>query len=416
VEQLDDRCLLSAGMMPAGIASLATPLQLGSIGDLGAHAQDTSLVASLTNAPAVTTSTVASNGDQNPYGVAFVPEGFEPGGKLHAGDLLVSDFNNATTSTGGNVQGTGTSIVRITPGGQSSFFFQDSTALGLTTAVGVLKSGFVLVGNLPNVDGVAKQGALRILDSNGNVVETLKDPVKLDGPWDLTGVDRGDRALVFVSNVLNGTITRIDLRIPAHGMPIVANMTTIASGFGFGTNSSAFVVGPTGLAFDANRDILYVASTADPAIFAVANAAKTQKDLGTGTVVVPTTDPHLHGPLGLVLAPNGDLIISNGDAIHQTSDVNEIVEYTPSGQFVAETPVDTTGTAGGAFGIAISSFQGQIRFAAVDDNFNTVTVWSLPEGLRNQGAVSGLALASLDDSQDPGTQRPRAGHAVNTRR
>jgi hypothetical protein len=144
------------------------------------------------------------------------------------------------------------------------------------------------------------------------------------------------------------------------------------------------VVGPTGLAFDAKRDILYVASTDDNAIFAVADAANSQGSMGTGTVVVPATDPHLHGPLGLVLAPNGDLIASNGDANHQTSDVNEIVEYTPNGQFVAETPVDTTGTPGGAFGIAISSFHGHIRFAAVDDNFNTVTVWSLPEKLSNQ--------------------------------
>jgi sugar lactone lactonase YvrE len=346
-----------------------------------AHDQDPSLVANLANAPKVTTSTVAPNGDQNPYGVAFVPEGFKPGGMLHAGDLLVSDFNNATAPTG--IQGTGTSIVRITPDGQRSLFFQDPSAPGLTTALGVLKSGFVIVGNVPNVGGVAQPGALRILNSNGTVVATLTDSTKLAGPWDLTVVDRGDRALVFVANVLNGTVTRIDLRIPAGGPPVVTGMTTIASGYAFGTNSSAFVVGPTGLAFDAKRDILYVASTADNAIYAVANAAEAQGSLGTGTVVVPTTDPNLHGPLGLVLAANGDLIVSNGDAVNGTSDVNEIVEYTPGGQFVAKMPVDTSGAAGGAFGIALSSFQGQFRFAAVDDNFNTVTVWSLSEELRS---------------------------------
>jgi hypothetical protein len=387
VEQLDDRCLLNAGTLTGSIPSLGAQLQSGGMGQFAAlhtnsaQDQDPAIVANLAKAANVTTSTVAPNGDQNPYGVAFVPEGFKPGGMLHPGDVLVSDFNNSTAPSG--IQGTGTSIVRITPNGQSSLFFQNSTAVGLTTALGVLKSGFVIVGNVPNVGGVAKPGALRILDSNGNVVATLTDPTKLDGPWDLTVVDRGDQALVFVSNVLNGTVTRINLRIPAHGAPIVTSMTTIASGYTFGTNASAFVVGPTGLAFDAGRDILYVASTADNAIYAVADAAKTQSSHGTGAVVVAATDPHLHGPLGLVLAPNGDLIVSNGDAVNGTSDVNEIVEYTPGGQFVAEMPVDTTGTAGGAFGIALSSFQGQIRFAAVDDNFNTVTVWSLPEELRN---------------------------------
>jgi hypothetical protein len=154
-------------------------------------------------------------------------------------------------------------------------------------------------------------------------------------------------------------------------------MTTIASGYAFGTNASAFVVGPTGLAFDSERDTLYVASTADNAIYAVRHAAITHSSHGTGAVVVPTTDPNLHGPLGLVLAPNGDLIVSNGDAINATADVNEIVEYTRHGQFVAEMPVDTTGTPGGAFGIAVATFHDQLRFAAVDDNFNSVTVWTL---------------------------------------
>jgi hypothetical protein len=40
----------------------------------------------------VTVSTVPSNGDVNPYGVAFVPQGFPAGGVLKAGDILVSNF------------------------------------------------------------------------------------------------------------------------------------------------------------------------------------------------------------------------------------------------------------------------------------------------------------------------------------
>jgi hypothetical protein len=39
-------------------------------------------------------STVRSNGDQNPCGVAFVPAGFAGGGELQPFDLLVS--NNST--------------------------------------------------------------------------------------------------------------------------------------------------------------------------------------------------------------------------------------------------------------------------------------------------------------------------------
>ena len=55
----------------------------------------------------------------NPYGVAFVPQGFPSGGALNPGDLLVSDFNNEA-----NVQGTGSTILRYTPAGGTSVFFQ----------------------------------------------------------------------------------------------------------------------------------------------------------------------------------------------------------------------------------------------------------------------------------------------------
>lgn len=55
------------------------------------------------------------NGDQNPYGVFIVQQST---GRLHAGNILVSDFNNATTPQDGNLQGTGRTIVQITPKGK----------------------------------------------------------------------------------------------------------------------------------------------------------------------------------------------------------------------------------------------------------------------------------------------------------
>lgn len=58
------------------------------------------------------TTTVPANGDENPYGVAFVPEGFPGGGQIKAGDVLVSNFNDSA-----NIQGTGTTIVSFIPDG-----------------------------------------------------------------------------------------------------------------------------------------------------------------------------------------------------------------------------------------------------------------------------------------------------------
>jgi len=334
------------------------------------------IVPDLTPVPTVTATTVPADGDVNPYGVAFVPHGFPDGDVAHPGDILVSNFNNS-----GNAQGTGTTIVAVSPKGETSLFFQGSMApgaLGLTTALGVLRQGFVLVGSVPTLSGaVQPPGELLILDRNGKEVLSLVDATLLDGPWDLTISEEGERAAVFVSNVLSGTVTRLDLRVSKNDGVVVESLTQIASGYFTRPDPAALVVGPTGLAYDRDKDILYVASTGDNAIFAISKARRRQGDAGMGRLIYKD-DAHLRGPLGLVLAPNGDLITTNGDAVNpDPAQPSEIVEFTTSGHFVAEMPVDTSGQQGGAFGIALARVRGEIVLAAVDDIFNTLEVWAV---------------------------------------
>src|SRR5271170_5677633 len=84
-----------------------------------------------------TASTIPPSGDLNPYGVAFVPAGFPAGTNIAPGDVLVANFNNSS-----NLQGTGTTIVSITPSGQQALF-ATSPLIGLSTALGALSRGFV---------------------------------------------------------------------------------------------------------------------------------------------------------------------------------------------------------------------------------------------------------------------------------
>jgi hypothetical protein len=325
--------------------------------------------------PAVTnSSTIPSNGDLNPYGVAFVPSPFPSGGGIAAGDVLVSNFNSSA-----NIQGAGTTIVQLTPTGAlappgSAVAFFTSSLPGLSTALGVLRGGFVIVGNVPTTDGTFAtigQGALQVIDKLGNLVATWTDPVFLDGPWDLAIDDQGSRAHVFVSNVLNGTVSRLDIAVAASG-PTLLKSTTIASGYSHVPNAAAVVLGPTGLAFDAASDTLYVASTADNAIYAVTRAASRTNAVMRGTTVF--ADPHLRGPLALRLAPNGDLLTANGDAVN--ADVlhpSEIVEFTTRGRFVREYSVDPS--QGGAFGIDTSNNAPHgFNYAVVDDVTNVLSV------------------------------------------
>jgi DNA-binding beta-propeller fold protein YncE len=184
-----------------------------------------------------------------------------------------------------------------------------------------------------------------------------------------------------VANALSGKVTRITMQVPTDGSaPKIVSETQIASGYTHRTDPAALLLGPAGLAFDEKTDTLFVASTADNAVYAIHNAEHTNRDAGTGRLIY-SDQAHLHGPLGMVLAPNGDLIVANGDAVNfDPAQPSELVEFTQHGKFVTEFQVDAG--AGGAFGVALQVVDGQVRFAAVDDVTNTVSIWTLPSNRR----------------------------------
>jgi DNA-binding beta-propeller fold protein YncE len=360
LDGLESRALLSAATVSPRAAEISA-LRV-------THVSTINQIAATTGR---TASTIPANGDVNPYGVAFVPAGFPRNGVLQPGDVLVANFNNSA-----NLQGTGTTIVRTTPGGQTSVFF--TGAPGLDTALAVLKSGFVLVGTVPSTDGTsatAGQGSVLVLDRNGNLVATLADPNLLNGPWDMTVHDAGNRGQVFVANVLSGTVSRFDFAVGRGGNMRITSAVQIASGYTHSGDPAAFELGPTGLAFDSATNTLYVASTADNTVFAISRAASRFSDAGTGRVVYQ--DPvHLHGPLGMTFAPDGNLIVANGDAIN--SDPNqpsELVEFTRTGRFIGQFSLSTS--QGGAFGVAAVPGRRGAMFAAVNDVDNTLTIWPI---------------------------------------
>ena len=159
--------------------------------------------------------TIPANGDLNPYGVVFVPKGFPSGERSRPATCWPPTSTIRATS-----RGLGVTIIKFTPSsravaplvspgqnGKATTFFT-STQTGLTTALGILSKGFVLVGNLPSTDGTFKthgQGSLQVIDRNGNLVRTLTDAKFLGSPRDLTINDEGAHAQVFVSNAVTGT-------------------------------------------------------------------------------------------------------------------------------------------------------------------------------------------------------------------
>jgi hypothetical protein len=369
----------SRALLALGVATLMVTAALPA-------AAATPFLGSLSN-QAVIASTVPGNGDVNPYGVAVVPRST---GRLRQGSVLVSNFN-----AGSNLQGTGTTIVQITAQGNATLFARvDGSHLpgrcpggiGLSTALAVLSSGWVIVGSLPTQDGsaaTARAGCLLVLNSVGSVRETITDP-KINGPWDMAVADHGRTADLFVTNVLNGTVAaggavvnrgtvvRIDLTMGRAGdrddgaAPVASRPVVIGSGFAEHSDPAALVVGPTGVALSRPGDLLYVADTASNRISVIPDASTRTDSAFTGADV--TSNGFLNSPLGLATAPNGDLLsVNGGDGL--------IVETTPGGAQVATMSLNATGTppgAGALFGLALTPGRQGLYF--VDDAANTLNL------------------------------------------
>lgn len=364
LDPLESRELLSTASVHAEISALRVQ----------SHAH-VSILGQLPVAPSRTASTTPANGDQNPYGVAFVPNGVAKGGVLQPGDLLVSNFNNGTPA--GNLQGTGTTIVRVAADNTRSVFYQGPPGSGFGNGLAVLKNGYVIAGTVPSTDGTPAtvgRGEVLVLNKNGAVVSQCSDPKLLNGPWSLTAVDQGSHAVVFVSNVLSGTVSRFNVSMPASGGVQVKSATQIGSGFLHRGDPAAFEIGPGGLAYDSGTGNLYVASGADDSIYVIRDALHTKLDRGTGRLVVHD-EAHLHDPVGLALASDGHLIAANADGNNANpADPSTLVEYTRGGRFVHNFSLNPAN--GAAFGVAIT--RGPRPFlAAVNDVNGTATVWQV---------------------------------------
>jgi hypothetical protein len=360
-----------------------------SSGSSGAGSHTSSATASTTAAaqtpsafiaPFTTVSTLGStepaNGDVNPYGLALVTSSV---GKLRAGELLVSNFNDKA-----NDQGTGTTIEQISSSGKRSLFASVTAkslpgscpgGVGLTTALNVLPGGYVVVGSLPTTNGksaTARYGCLIVLDSSGKAIATIASG-QIQGPWDSTAVSHGSQTTLFISNALNGgahagihavensTVLRIRLRSGPGEAPKVLSQQVIADRIPWIDSPEALIVGPTGLALAANGT-LYLADTLANRITAIPNAlTRTTAAPAGGTTV--TEGGLLKEPLGLVLAPNGDIITTNaGDG--------NIVETTPAGKQLIAQPADAKVGAGSLFGLLVAPGGHGVYF--IDDGENTL--------------------------------------------
>jgi hypothetical protein len=321
-------------------------------------------------------STVPKNGDVNPYGMAIVPSST---GSLVGGDVLISNFNAKS-----NEQGTGTTIVQISPKTRKRTLFAALSAsslpgscpggVGLTTALGILPGGYVVVGSLPTSNGMsatAKYGCLIVIDSHGHAVSTIAGP-NIQGPWDMTVATHGATSSLFVTMALNGgakagrhlidtsTVVRINVSSGPGKAPKVLSQQVIADQIPRRDDKSALVLGPTGDALGSNGT-LYVSDTLRNAIIAIPNATTRTTALADKGITI-SHGGFLVAPLGLAVAPNGDLLAANAGN-------GNLVDVTQGGKQLLVRDGEKVG-AGSLFGLVAAP--GGHGLYYVDDAQNTL--------------------------------------------
>ncbi|HEY1723412.1 MAG TPA: hypothetical protein VGG27_19365 [Magnetospirillaceae bacterium] len=332
------------------------------------------------------TSSVPENGDQNPYALVVAPVS---AGKIVKDDLLIDNFNDKN-----NLQGLGTTIVDFNPSTEKLAVFAQLPrhldgcpgGVGLTTAMTMLKSGWVIVGSLPSNDGTTAtkgQGCLIVLDANGKVAGTLTSP-NINGPWgNMAVIDNGATATLFVSNtgfgvgapegdnspiVNKATVVRVELAIAEGRAPTIAKETVIASGLGEQADKGVFIIGPTGLALG-QGGVLYVSDAISNRVIAIPDAATRTDSAGTGKEV--TKGGMLKRPLALCIAPNGHLLVTNG-LNGQVVEIDPVSGKQLYAQWIDADKAQQPPGSGDLFGIVMTS-SGK-GFYYVEDDQNTVVL------------------------------------------
>ncbi len=330
--------------------------------------------------------TVPENGDQNPYALVVAPV---TTGAIKQGDVLVGNFNNSA-----NLQGTGSTIVNYHPDTKQLSLFatvpRDLKAcpggIGLSTAMTMLKSGWIIVGSTPSNDGTTNTkgaGCLIVIDNQGKVASTIVSD-NINDPWgNMAVVDNGDHATLFVSNAGFGvggadgnppvfkqaTILRLDLDIPAGKPPVVKQETVIASGFGAQADKGVFLVGPTGLALSQDQKLLYASDAIGNRVTEIDDPMTRDSSAGVGRQV--TADGFLHRPLAMVTAPNGHLLVTN--ALNgQVVEIDPVANKQLYARWIDTDKAQSPPGNGDLFGIAMTP-EGD-GFYYVQDDVNTLVL------------------------------------------
>jgi len=296
-------------------------------------------------------------GQLNPYGLTVAPA---TTGDFTKGDLVVCNFNDKK-----NVQGTGFTIVALhpKPGSKPALVSHDKTLVGCDALA------------LGPADDI--WAAAWTANDNPVISATGKLEVNIEGrpfnhPFGQIFANASSPAF-YESNAGDGTVVRINL-----GSKFTYDV--IARGFAVNHGQPGSIFGPSGLAYDASIDTLYIVDGTNNTVVAFDKVST----IPNGGIVVEKSGlkfrgPSAHqarvlfwgaplnGPISSALLANGNLAVGNTT---NPSGQNIIVEISRTGKVLATRNVDK-GAAGSIFGmVATGRSAADTKLYFNDDNHN----------------------------------------------
>ncbi len=337
--------------VPGATAGDASQLLQSAAVPAAVQPNDTTSVLKLLNTDVVIGSTVdPNNGDQGPHSLSIVKGNYG----LKKGQLVVCNFADSS-GTAGN--GTTIEVLNPQPGSTPSRFAQSNDIKG---CAGTATS----YANQVYATGLTS-GLVTWFDQSGKEQTTYSNLFK--APFSIADIGGGGTyaaEYMFNSDVQTGSIVSIGTSGYGSGF-----YQQVATGFAVGGSSQTGwnTVGPSGLAYNHKKDILYIADGANNTIvrFSHATALLVKNEIivlpggkkfkcahkkTTCGKLVYSGSP-LNVPVAMTTLPNGNLIVANTQPA--SSGGNELVELTPTG-LILDTKVVDTGATPAVFGLVAS--------------------------------------------------------------
>ncbi|MBV9332740.1 MAG: hypothetical protein JO146_01910 [Candidatus Eremiobacteraeota bacterium] len=312
---------------------------------------DTTSILKNLNTDVVIGSTVdPSNGDKGPHSLSIVKGNYG----LKKGQLVVCNFADSS-GTAGN--GTTIEVLNPQPSSNPARFAQSNDIKGCSGTATSYANQVYATG--------LTSGLVVWFDQTGKEQTTYSNLFK--APFSIADIGGGGTyasEFMFNSDAQTGSIVSIGTSGYGSGF-----YQQVATGFAVGNASQTGwnTVGPSGLAYDHKKDILYIADGVNNTIVRFSNATAllvkneivvlpggtkfkcVHKKTTCGKLVLSGSP--LNVPVAMTTLPNGNLIVANTQPA--SGGGNELVELTPTGQ-ILDTKVVDTGATPAVFGLASS--------------------------------------------------------------